>query len=280
MSQLAVAYIPVLHSGYVSFIKRHAYGGRLLLIGPELTAGYRPIEKEIRALRAIDMAFAINALGICDSVEILDSMGASQLAMGNPRLVLPDEDISRMVAEKYFQRCHIMYDTVFLRWDRRNTVALNEVQPHRAIPVSELDKQFMAQAKELAKGSSDWWRHVGGLAVKDGKVLLSARNDHVPSQHTPYANGDPRGNFYQGVHLELSTVIHVEARIVAEAARLGVSLEGAEMYVTDFPCPPCAKQVAYSGISRLYYSEGYAVLDGQDVLDQQGVEIIRVDLQS
>jgi dCMP deaminase len=47
------------------------------------------------------------------------------------------------------------------------------------------------------------------------------------------------------------------------------------MYVTDFPCPPCAKLIAAAGISRLYFREGYAVLDGQDVLDAAGVEVVQ-----
>ena len=48
------------------------------------------------------------------------------------------------------------------------------------------------------------------------------------------------------------------------------------MYVTDFPCPPCAKLIAGAGVAKLYYRDGYAVLDGQDVLDVAGVEIVQV----
>ena len=47
------------------------------------------------------------------------------------------------------------------------------------------------------------------------------------------------------------------------------------MYVTDFPCPPCAKLIAGAGIAKLCFREGYAVLDGQDVLEAAGVEIVR-----
>jgi dCMP deaminase len=49
------------------------------------------------------------------------------------------------------------------------------------------------------------------------------------------------------------------------------------MYVTDFPCPPCAKLIAVAGVERLYFREGYAVLDGQDVLAAAGVDLVRVD---
>ena len=49
-----------------------------------------------------------------------------------------------------------------------------------------------------------------------------------------------------------------------------------EIYVTDFPCPPCAKLIAGAGIERVYYRQGYAVLDGADVLQAAGVEIVHV----
>jgi dCMP deaminase len=89
--------------------------------------------------------------------------------------------------------------------------------------------------------------------------------------------GDPRGNFYKGVHLELSTATHAEAALIARAAREGMVTDGATMYVTDFPCPPCAKLVAGAGVTKLIFREGYAVLDGRDVLEAAGVEIVRVE---
>jgi dCMP deaminase len=77
------------------------------------------------------------------------------------------------------------------------------------------------------------------------------------------------------VNLELSTAVHAEARLIAEAARDGVATRGAVMYVTDFPCPPCAKLIAGAGVARLYFRTGYAVLDGEDVLRAAGVEVLQ-----
>jgi dCMP deaminase len=125
--------------------------------------------------------------------------------------------------------------------------------------------------------SSDWWRHVASAIVKDGKVLLVAHNHHIPSAQTPYIQGDPRSDFQKGVNLELSTAIHSEASLIAQAAEKGISLRGASVYVTTFPCPPCAKLIAYSGIKKVYYSSGYGVLDGESVLKVKGVEIIFVE---
>jgi dCMP deaminase len=107
--------------------------------------------------------------------------------------------------------------------------------------------------------------------------VASAGNEHLPHPLSAYAAGDPRSNFFKGVHLELSTATHAEARLIADAARRGIATQGAVVYVTDFPCPPCAKLLAAAGVSRLYFRTGYAVLDGRDVLEAAGVEIIRVE---
>jgi dCMP deaminase len=116
-----------------------------------------------------------------------------------------------------------------------------------------------------------------GAAIRfaDG-TIASAVNEHNPHPLSAYAVGDPRANFSQGVHLELSTATHAEARLIAQAARDGVSTKSAVMYVTDFPCPPCAKLIAAAGIAKLYFRTGYAVLDGEDVLAAAGIEVIQV----
>ena len=131
----------------------------------------------------------------------------------------------------------------------------------------------MAQARL----SSDWWRQVGALIVRDDDLLGVAYNEHRPTEYSPYLNGDPRNDFSRGVHIELSTAIHAEARLVARAARDGRSLAGADLYVSTFPCPPCARLVAEAGVRRCFFAGPYATLDGDAVLRAAGVELIWVD---
>jgi dCMP deaminase len=135
---------------------------------------------------------------------------------------------------------------------------------------------MMEAALEEAKRGKDWWRRIGALIVKDGKVIFQGHNVYVPSDQSANDEGDPRGNFKAGQYLESSLALHAEAGLVAQAAKEGVSLKGTEVYCDTFPCPPCAKQLAYAGISKLYYRNGYAVLDGERILKSQGVEIVFV----
>jgi dCMP deaminase len=275
MSEAAVAYVPVLHEGYRRFICEHATAKPLYLIGPELHREQRPLAKDIRALDADLAATAIAAWDICSAVEVLDEAGAERLAAQAPVLTLPAEDVSYALVERWFPRCEVRYDTVFLRWDKTRTAALlRPGAPPAAAGDPEL-AELVAAAHAAAAGSVDWWRRVGAaVRLPDGGVRVAA-NEHRPHRLSAYAAGDPRSNFYKGVALELSTAEHAEARLIAEAAREGIAMEGAIMYVTDFPCPPCAKLIASAGIRRLYFRSGYAVLDGEDVLREAGVEVLQ-----
>lgn len=276
MSEAVLAYVPVLHEGYRRFLDSHGPGRALYLVGPELYEEQRPLAKDIRALPAELAARAIEAWGICDSVTVLDIAGAERLAGESPALIAPAEDVTYAVVERFFGRCEVRYDTVFLRWDKTRTAALLRAE---ADPAPEGDPELaelVAAAAEQAAGSVDWWRQVGAaIRFPDGSVA-AARNEHLPHPLAAYAAGDPRSNFYKGVGLELSTAHHAEARLIADAARQGRSTEGAVMYVTDFPCPPCAKLIAAAGVARLYFRGGYALLDGEDVLREAGVELLQV----
>lgn len=280
MSDCVVAYVPVLHEGYRRFVERHAAGLPLYLIGPELYEDYRPLAKDIRALPAELAAKSIAAWGVCSRVTVLDAAGAQELAAGAPRIAMPAEDVSYRVAERFFGRCEVFYDTVFLRWDKTKTAQL--LQPGaRAWTEAErsgdpLLVELARVAGEAAGASVDWWRQVGAAMRLASGETLRAHNEHLPHRLSAYAAGDPRANLYKGVGLELSTAVHAEAALIAGAAREGRATAGASMFVSDFPCPPCAKLIAGAGVAKLYFVEGYAVLDGEDVLAAAGVEVVRV----
>jgi dCMP deaminase len=276
VTDAVVAYVPVLHEGYRRFLAAHGAGRPLFLVGPELVPDFRPLAKDVRALAAADMAPAIGALGICSSVEVLDLAGVERLAASDATLTLPAEDVSYLLVERHLPRAEVLYAPAFLRWDRTKTVQLLEPRAAAQLPEDAALAELVGRGEAAAARSVDWWRQVGAaLRTADGR-LLGAHNHHLPDDLSPYAVGDPRSGFFQGVHLELSTAVHAEAALVGHAAREGIPLAGATVYVTDFPCPPCAKLLAAAGVARVLFREGYAVLDGEDVLAAAGVELVRV----
>ena len=50
MTDVVVAYIPVLHEGYRRFLEAHGSGRPLYVIGEDLYAHHAPLAKDIRAL--------------------------------------------------------------------------------------------------------------------------------------------------------------------------------------------------------------------------------------
>jgi tRNA(Arg) A34 adenosine deaminase TadA len=57
--------------------------------------------------------------------------------------------------------------------------------------------------------------------------------------------------------LEYGRTIHAEMSAITDAARLGLSINNAIMYVTTFPCHMCAKHIVASGIDVVKYIEPF-----------------------
>jgi dCMP deaminase len=274
MKTVLIAYIPVLHSGYIRLFNKYPKAD-IYIFGTELVKEFDYLRKEIRALDPEDMKQALEGLG--RTVYLLGPENLQLLSdKKGIQIVMPREDVTEQIAHKYLPKHSINFEPLFLRWNRENVEKEFPVGHHEEISLNEmLRERFNFVLKEADK-TSDWWLQVGALIEKDGEVVLAGHNRYNQSPHQVWSEGDPRNAFFRGVNIELSTSLHAERGIIAEAAKRGISLEGTTMYVTHFPCPMCAKMIATSGIKKLYYATGYAVLDGESALEQSSVEIIKV----
>jgi dCMP deaminase len=270
-------YLPVIHHGYQALLDRHADAG-VLLIGPGFRAEFPSLGKDIRALPADQAARYLRAVRPGREVRVVEPADLPAAVTGDP-LVLPDEEIMRALAARHELGAGrtLVFEPTFLRWDREWSQAQRPARFDGQIAAGDLPRGLIARAQQLAGRSSDWWRQVGAIAVRGQDLLGYAWNRHHPTEYSPYVDGDPRDSFSRGVRADLSTAIHAEAAIVAAAARDGVSLRGADLYVTTFPCPACARLIAEAGVSRCYFAGPYSVLDGEDVLRAAGVELFWVD---
>lgn len=277
MKKAVIAYVPVLHDGYRKFFERHADADEVFIFGKSLIKKFDYLAKEIRQLAPELVRRSLLSWGMFPKVSVLEEGDIGKLSAQT--VVMPDEDVCRSLAGEYFKGKNVVFDTpfLFLRWHKTNVMEGRPVEADQTISREKFDREIMRSLDVAARESTDWWRRNGAALIKDGKVVLVAHNEHQPSAHTPYADGDPRNALHKGVGVELSTSIHAEARIVAEAARQGIKLEGCSIYTQAFPCPPCAKQIAFAGIKKLYYENGYSLLDQERVLRAKGVEIIHVE---
>lgn len=69
------------------------------------------------------------------------------------------------------------------------------------------------------------------------------------------------------------TTVHAEANAICFAAKEGISVNGATLYVTLSPCLNCAKLIINSGITRLVYLEKYRDDSGIILLVKAGVTV-------
>ena len=271
-----IAYIPVLHEGYLQLFKKHPEVKKVFLYGEDMVDDKEHFAKDIRKLSPELIRKAILSWNIFDSIEILTQKKIEELQNSKTPLIVSDDDLTGELIEKYFKNNPVEKDTIFLRWDKKTSIVPGKVTPDITLSEEEFDKKMMALAVDEAGKSKDWWRQIGVIIVKDGKVIYKKHNEYVPFDQIANVEGDPRSNFNTGIHIESSLALHAEAAIVAWAAKEGISLKGADIYSETFPCPPCAKQLAYSGIRRVYFRTGYKVLDGERILKSQGVEIVLV----
>lgn len=268
-----IAFVPVLHAGYIKLFQKYPHD--LFLIGPAFVADFPRLERDIRALEPSAMASAITALGIVKSVAVLTPDNLSVLA-SYERFVMPDEDTSRTFAQKYLAGEDVSFESTFLRWDRIITMKEHEVPAHRAVSCDAKELRLIKEALGESEKSDDWWRQIGAVLVKDDKILFRSHNRHLPSSQHLAAFGDPRSNFDAGEHQDIYTSIHAEADIIAQAAKQGVPVAGASLYVSTFPCSNCARLLTQAGIKKLCYAKGYSRLDAEDILTRAGVEIVLV----
>jgi dCMP deaminase len=118
------------------------------------------------------------------------------------------------------------------------------------------DRNFINIAREIASASKCVSKQVGAVIVKDGRILSTGYNG-TPAGYTNCC--EHWNNEYTKDHHEWSKTyeIHAEMNALIWAAREGISINGATIYVTLEPCSECSKNLIASGIKRIVYERAY-----------------------
>lgn len=272
--RVIVGYVPVIHTGYLQLFAKYE-GSDLFVLGEEFLAEEAHLARDMRALPPETIATFANTLPTVGSARVLGKEDLGKL-LRYSNVTLPDEEISRTFAQNHLAdvQDRVVFEQVFLRWDRMVSTANREIEGVRCEKLEGVKHELMHRAVTASYLSSDWWRRIGALASRDGQVLSVSFNHHYPSEHSPYITGDPRSNFNAGEFIDRSTALHAEMGIVVQAASSNLSLRDADVFVTTFPCPPCATALAACRIKRLYYLEGYSLVAARQILESASVEIV------
>jgi len=94
-------------------------------------------------------------------------------------------------------------------------------------------------------------KHVGAVIVRDKAILSTGYNGAVRGD----LHCDEHGHMMEDGHCV--RVNHAEWNAIILAARNGVRVDGADIYVTAMPCWQCFKAIVNVGIKRVVFGESY-----------------------
>ena len=143
------------------------------------------------------------------------------------------------------------------------------------------DKRFMAIAKDVATWSScvRKGRQVGSIITRNNRILTTGYNGAPAGiescKERGYCLRDKLG-IESGTRAEMCYAIHAEQNAVIQAAKMGISVEGATIYVTHQPCSVCTRILINSGISRIVYDKEYPDKFSLDLLKESGIELVHL----
>jgi dCMP deaminase len=129
------------------------------------------------------------------------------------------------------------------------------------------DEYFMNIARVVSTRSTCDRKFVGAVIVRDKTILSTGYNGSIRGM--PHCS--EVGHMMEDNHCVAT--IHAESNAILQAAKNGVSIDGASIYVTASPCWNCFKQVANAGIRRIVFGEFYR--DGRifDVAKKLNIEL-------
>jgi dCMP deaminase len=144
------------------------------------------------------------------------------------------------------------------------------------------DQYFMEIAHQVARRTTCKRRAVGAVVVKDKRILATGYNG-VPQGIVHCLDkgclreqlGIPSGQQH-----ELCRGLHGEQNAIIQAAKHGISIDGAMVYSTTQPCIICAKMLINAGIKELVFAESYPDELTEDMLHEAGVIVRRYETPS
>ncbi len=137
------------------------------------------------------------------------------------------------------------------------------------------DEYFMKLANEVATRTTCLRRAVGAVIVKDRRILATGYNG-VPAD---LAHCSEVGCLRQrlgvpsGQRQEICRGLHAEQNAIIQAARYGISIADASIYITTQPCITCAKMLINAGITEIVYQNPYPDELSMDLLGESGITL-------
>ena len=142
------------------------------------------------------------------------------------------------------------------------------------------DARFMQMADLVSTWASCYKqnRKIGCVIVKNKRVMTPGYNGAPAGVKTCVERGyclRERLGIPSGTKHEICYATHAEQNAIIQAAKLGVSIDGATLYCTHQPCTICSKMIVNAGIKRVVYREGYPDDFAREIINESGLELVK-----
>lgn len=137
------------------------------------------------------------------------------------------------------------------------------------------DEYFMTLAEQVATRTTCLRRAVGALIVKDKRILCTGYNGVPTGIRHPAEVGCLREKLGipSGQRHEICRGLHAEQNAIIQAARYGINISGAMIYITTQPCVVCAKMLINAGITEIVYQNPYPDELAMELLQEAGIKM-------
>lgn len=135
------------------------------------------------------------------------------------------------------------------------------------------NQYFLSIAKEVSSRSTCDRLNVGALIVRDRRILATGYNGSI--------SGDDHCNDVGHLMSDNHCIrtVHAEANAIIQAAKFGVQIDNAEIYVTHTPCWKCFQLIANAGITKIVYSNHYRADENvKNTSLKLGIQIVHIKL--
>ena len=143
--------------------------------------------------------------------------------------------------------------------------------------VSKID-YYLDIAQPVAERSTCLRKMFGAIIVKNDIIVATGYNGAPAGIKSCEEKGEclrRKLEIPSGTKHELCFAVHAEQNAIAQAAKLGINIEGATLYCTHQPCVICAKIIINAGISRVVYKEGYPDEFSLQLFDEANIKVER-----
>ncbi len=141
------------------------------------------------------------------------------------------------------------------------------------------DQYFMTITRQVAERSTCLRAKVGAVIVRDRSILATGYNGSPAGlPHCldvgclVYESKNPDGETEQNCY----RTIHAELNAITQAARNGVAIRDAGIYVTHTPCIHCMKVLINTGIRNVFYGQPYKLHTVTELLQHARVKLVQV----